>query len=138
MSRIATCLVVAALAAGAFPAPAAAQVSGSIVIQNGPPAPRYEVVPRPRHGYVWAPGYWRWNGYRHVWVPGYWVHNHRGRIYTPGHWEQGPNGWIFVRPGWHRPPPPVPGPGPYPPAAPTPYPGPTYPAPPGGPPGPPR
>ena len=27
-----------------------------------PPAPRVVVVPAPRVGYAWAPGYWRWNG----------------------------------------------------------------------------
>src|SRR4051812_26591142 len=27
-----------------------------------PPAPRLVVVPAPRRGYIWAPGFWQWNG----------------------------------------------------------------------------
>jgi len=44
------------LAAGAFAAPAYAQISFNIVV--APPAPQYEVVPVVAHGNVWAPGYW--------------------------------------------------------------------------------
>ena len=41
-----------------------------VEVQIAPPPPRVEVVPAPRVGYVWAPGYWRWNGHRHVWING--------------------------------------------------------------------
>ncbi|MBN9542134.1 MAG: hypothetical protein J0H77_35740, partial [Alphaproteobacteria bacterium] len=37
--------------------PAAAQVT---ITFGSPPPLRYEVVPAPRPGYVWAPGQWRW------------------------------------------------------------------------------
>jgi hypothetical protein len=48
----------------AFALPAAAE----IYVNIAPPAPRYEVVPAPRHGYVWAPGYWDWRGNRHLFL----------------------------------------------------------------------
>jgi hypothetical protein len=48
-----------ALSAAAFaPAIATAQVGVSVVIGNAPPPPRFESVPAPRRGYIWAPGYW--------------------------------------------------------------------------------
>jgi hypothetical protein len=74
-----------------------------VEIQVAPPAPRVEVVPAPRVGYVWAPGYWRWNGRRHVWVNGVWVRERRGWRWEPDAWVQGPNGrWHLVRGRWAR------------------------------------
>ena len=55
-----------ALVAPAMLSPAAAQ--GINTFGTPPPAPVYEVVPAPRAGYVWAPGYYRWDGDRHVWT----------------------------------------------------------------------
>jgi hypothetical protein len=71
-------------------------------IEIAPPAPRVVVAPPPRHGYVWAPGYWAYRGHHHVWVDGrfirerpgqHWVEDrwvpHEGRYrYEPGHWER--------------------------------------------------
>lgn len=37
------------------------------------PAPRYEVVPAPRQGWAWRPGYWQWAHGVYVWTPGVWV-----------------------------------------------------------------
>jgi len=78
--------------------------AGAVVeIQIAPPAPRVEVVPPPRVGYVWAPGYWRWNGRRHVWVSGVWVSARPGWRYEPDAWVQGPNGrWHLRRGHWVR------------------------------------
>ena len=52
-----------ASSATALSLPAAAE----IYVNIAPPAPRYEVVPAPRVGYVWVPGFWDWRGNRHVW-----------------------------------------------------------------------
>ena len=41
-----------------------------IDIEVAPPAPRVVEVPPPRPGFVWAPGYYRWDGHQHVWVDG--------------------------------------------------------------------
>ena len=46
-----------ALVAPAILTPAAAQANLNVIIGAPPPAPVYEVVPAPRAGYVWAPGY---------------------------------------------------------------------------------
>jgi hypothetical protein len=93
------------LGATAALAPAAqAQVVGvDVRIGTPPPAPRYEVVPAPRHGYAWAPGYWAWNGHRHVWVGGHWerMRRHYAR-YEPAHWQPGPGGWVFIPGHWVR------------------------------------
>lgn len=88
-------------AAVLLPAFAQAEVGVNIVIGNAPPPPRYEVVPGPRNGYVWIPGYWDWNGYQHVWNPGYWERTRSGYFYEAPRWYQGPSGWVLERGGWH-------------------------------------
>jgi hypothetical protein len=94
-----------ALGATAALAPAAqAQVVGvDVRIGTPPPAPRYEVVPAPRHGYAWAPGYWAWNGHRHIWIGGHWERVRRDYArYEPAHWQPGPGGWVFIPGHWVR------------------------------------
>jgi len=94
--------VLLTLYAAAFPA--AAQVNFSLDIEVAPPPARVEVVPPPRPGYAWAPGYWRWDGHRHVWMVGRWMHERPGshwvadrwvdrdgrHHFEPGHWDRGP------------------------------------------------
>jgi hypothetical protein len=98
-----------ALAAGTtcYALPAHAQVAVGVGVDIGvaPPPPRFERVPPPRAGYVWAPGYWRWDGrwHRHVWMPGRWVRVHPGYRYRPATWVRGPHGrWHFRAGGWYR------------------------------------
>ena len=67
-----------------------------------PPPERVVVVPAPRRGYVWAPGYWRWNGRDHVWVEGHWVRERRGYHWVPAHWEGRGNRWHFEEGHWER------------------------------------
>lgn len=68
-----------------------------------PPAPRVVVVPAPRRGYVWAPGYWRWNGRAHVWVDGRWLRERRNEHWVPAHWEENRRGvWHFEEGHWER------------------------------------
>ena len=71
-------------------------------INVGPPAPVYESVPPPRAGYVWAPGYWGWNGHRHAWHRGYWVHERRGYVWAPNHWEHRGDRWYMRGGHWER------------------------------------
>jgi YXWGXW repeat-containing protein len=68
-------------------APNTSQAHVDVIVGVAPPAPRVEVVPVPRVGYVWAPGYWRWNGHRHFWVAGYWVPARAGWHWVPSHWS---------------------------------------------------
>ena len=89
-------------AAALAPLPSQAQ-NFSLVISNAPPAPRFETVPPARHGYVWAPGYWRWDGRRHVWVGGTWIRARPGYRYVQPRWERGPRGDWHMRPyRWDR------------------------------------
>lgn len=85
---------------GFIPLQASADVG--IYLDTAPPAPRYEVVPAPRHGYVWAPGFWDWRHGHHVWVRGHWIREHRGMYWHPDRWEQRDGRWVLERGGWHR------------------------------------
>lgn len=89
---------------GSVLAPLAAQARVDVDINVGPPPPRVVVVPPPRVGYVYAPGYWQWQGRAHVWVEGRWIAERPGRHWVPDHWVQhGPN-WRFVPGHWaHNP-----------------------------------
>lgn len=96
-------IAAAALAFGAVafaPGTALAQVDFSLVIGNAPPPPRFESLPPPRHGYVWAPGYWRWDGHRHAWVAGHWLRERQGYRYYPSEWVRVDNGWGWREGGW--------------------------------------
>ena len=93
-------LVAALFAAStaAFTLPAAAEVYVNIA----PPAPRYEVVPAPRHGYVWAPGYWDWRGHRHVWVKGHWERERHGMYWHPNRWTERDGRYVLEKGRWDR------------------------------------
>ena len=91
-----------ALGLGAIAAPMMASARVWVDINVAPPPARVEVVPAPRHGYVWAPGYWNWSGHRHVWVSGRWYREHRGRHWVAERWEDRNGRWHFERGHWDR------------------------------------
>lgn len=95
-----------ALIVPAMVTPAAAEVGVNVVIGTPPPPLRYEVVPAPRAGYVWAPGHWRWNGHQHVWNAGVWVPSRAGYRYVPDRWERyvegGHERWRYHASSWDR------------------------------------
>jgi hypothetical protein len=64
-----------------------------------PPLPVVELPP-PRPGYVWAPGYWSWNGHQHVWAEGRWLPERRGQHWVPEHWDQHNGRWRFAQGHW--------------------------------------
>ena len=66
--RIALCILIAGMAG--FGGTASQAASVNVEINAAPPPPRVVVAPTARRGYVWVPGYWRWNGHRHIWVNG--------------------------------------------------------------------
>ena len=72
------------------------------VIRVAPPPARVVVVPAPRRGYVWAPGYWRWNGKRHVWIDGHWVRERRGYLWVADRWDDRGGHWVYVPGHWER------------------------------------
>ncbi|HEV7986203.1 MAG TPA: YXWGXW repeat-containing protein [Steroidobacteraceae bacterium] len=82
------------MSAGAIAAPALSSAAVLVDVDVAPPAPRVEVLPGPRAGYAWAPGYWAWRGHRHVWVRGHWIRERVGY-----HWV--PDAWVAAGPRWH-------------------------------------
>jgi hypothetical protein len=82
------------IAAGTLAAPAISYGGVVVDIDVAPPPVQVEVVPGPRAGYVWAPGYWNWVGGRHVWVAGHFIRERPGY-----HWV--PHAWVQVGPRWH-------------------------------------
>lgn len=89
--------------AGCVAEPAPRHRHAVVEVQVAPPAPRVVVVPAARRGYVWAPGYWRWNGRNHVWIEGRWMRERRGEHWVPAHWEESRHGyWHFEQGHWER------------------------------------
>jgi len=96
-------LLLSAIVASTFAAVApAAQAGVDVYINVPPPALRYEVVPAPRAGYVWAPGYWNWHNNRHVWAKGHWEKQRSGYYYHPTHWTEHEGKWVNERSRWDR------------------------------------
>ncbi|HEX6793769.1 MAG TPA: YXWGXW repeat-containing protein [Casimicrobiaceae bacterium] len=89
-----------AVGSGAALLPAVA--SAEIYVRIAPPAPRTEVVPVMRPGYVWVPGYWNWNGRHYVWVRGHTIRSRRGYHWTPDRWAQDHGRWHRERGRWDR------------------------------------
>jgi len=90
------------LASAAYLAPAVSSAAVAIDIDVAPPAPREEVVPAPRAGFVWAPGYWGWRGREHAWVGGHWIRERPGYHWTPDHWVQSGPHWHYEPGRWER------------------------------------
>lgn len=97
---IAGSLIAAALGSVAMPAAAHSEVDFFVGV--APPAPRYEFVPAPRVGWVWAPGYWEWRHHRHVWIAGHWVRAWPGYAYAPSRWVEREGRYYYGPPAWHR------------------------------------
>ena len=95
-------LCLLALLGAATTVPASAEVNFSIGINVAPPAPLYEPVPPPRVGFFWAPGYWRWDGYRHVWTGGRWIESRPGYHFVGEHWEHRDGRHQFVPGRWEH------------------------------------
>ncbi len=70
------------------------------VVRSAPPAPRVEVAPPPRAGYVWVAGHWRWAHGGYVWEPGHWQVERVGYHWVPGHWAARGPGWVWVEGHW--------------------------------------
>jgi len=93
-------LAASLIAAGLMMSSAAASAAVNVELGIGPPPPRYEVVPAPRSGYVWAPGYWDYAGHNHVWRKGHWEREHHGEHYVAGGWSEHDGKWHLDRGHW--------------------------------------
>lgn len=67
--------------------PFLAMAEGDVEVTVAPPSPKTEVIPAPRTGYIWAPGYWERENNDYIWVKGHWIETHPGH-WAPDHWEQ--------------------------------------------------
>jgi len=73
-----------------------------VEVDVAPPPPRVVEFPAPRVGFVWAPGYWNWNGHEHVWAEGRWMPERAGYRWSADHWEQHNGRWRFAKGHWER------------------------------------
>ena len=68
-----------------------------------PPPPAVVEVPPPRHGFIWAPGYWGWDGHHHVWRDGRWLQAREGQHWIPDRWTPREGGhWHYERGHWEH------------------------------------
>lgn len=96
-------LVALALLCGALLCrPALAQFSAEIIVGSPPPV-MVQPMPAPRMGYVWAPGYWYWDGREYLWYEGHWELARAEEQFVAAAWVQMPMGWRFVPAHWERP-----------------------------------
>ena len=88
----------ALLVFAALPAASNAQV----YVRVGPPPVVVERHGRPpQRGFVWVPGYQRWDGGRYVWVPGrYERPPHPRAVWVPHRWVHRHGGWVLVEGHW--------------------------------------
>jgi hypothetical protein len=99
--NIRTAIAAALLAMAATAIPVAGQAARvAVEINVAPPPDVVEVVPAPRAGYIWAPGYQRWDHGHHVWVKGHWMRERRGHEWVPHRWEQHGDRWRFEEGHW--------------------------------------
>ena len=94
----------ASFALGTIALPATAQVSAGFYVDLAPPPARVEVVPAPRAGYIWAPGYWRWDEPRreHIWVEGRFIEARPGYRWRSHAWVPRENRYYFEEGRWER------------------------------------
>jgi hypothetical protein len=95
LATLATLAIAAAL-------PASARTTVDFYVNVAPPTPVVEVVPAPRHGFVWVPGVWEWRHHHHVWVGGHWVRVRPGYYYAPARWEPYNGRYAYYAGGWRR------------------------------------
>ena len=94
-----TALNLSAIATVALTAPCV----GAEMTSDVAPPPAHVERFVPRDGYVWAPGYWEWNGRSYHWVSGTYLTERRAAHWVADRWEQvGPH-WQRVAGHWERP-----------------------------------
>lgn len=95
-------LACALIAIGTCTMPIISSAGVDIQLDIAPPVARVEAVPPPRAGYVWAPGYWAWEGGHHVWVAGRWIHARAHQHWVPDAWVQAGPHWRYAPGHWER------------------------------------
>lgn len=96
-------LLIAAIVSSAFAAVSLPAVSAvDFYVNVGPPAVRYEAVPAPRAGYVWAPGYWDYRANKYAWTRGHFERERAGYYYHPTQWSEHDGKWYRYNSRWAR------------------------------------
>jgi hypothetical protein len=96
-------LLGAAMACALMGFGAVAQAQYTAIVSTAPPAPRHEVVPAPRAGWVWAPGHYEYRGGEYAWVEGHWMRERVGYEYREPRWVQrGDGSWVLVGNNWEQ------------------------------------
>ena len=102
MKKVLVSALFAAGMIGAVATPLSSVAAVEIQLNFGPPANRYEAVPAPRRGYVWAPGHWQWNAkrHRHFWTAGYWERSRPGYAFQRPQWVERDGRWHYQARRW--------------------------------------
>jgi hypothetical protein len=76
--------------------------AADVVVRVAPPRPVVETrIAAPGAGYVWTPGYHRWDGNSYVWVGGSWVQPPRPHaVWVPHRWAHRNGGYVMVEGHW--------------------------------------
>jgi hypothetical protein len=92
-------LILTSMFAGAMMLPLSA---AEVIVRVAPPRPLVERrTVAPGRGYIWTPGYHRWDGRAYGWVPGAWVQPPRARAHwVAPHWRRRGHEWVFVEGHW--------------------------------------
>jgi len=77
--------------------------SGALEVDVAPPAPVVEQTTI-REGYVYTPGYWRYEepSRKHVWVKGDYVPERRGEHWVAHEWRENNGRYLFNEGHWER------------------------------------
>jgi hypothetical protein len=85
--------ILGSMVTAAIAIPAAVQArTVEYEITVAPPAPRVEVVPAPREGFI--------DGRQYVWVDGQFIARREGHTYTPHFFERRGEHWVFRGGHW--------------------------------------
>src|SRR5262245_20088786 len=95
VNRIKCSVLLVSCVAAAFLLSARAEARVDVMIGLAPPPLEEEVIPPPRVGYAWAPGYWQWDGRRHIWVAGHWIDERPGYFWVPDRWDDWHGRWHY-------------------------------------------
>jgi len=76
--------------------------NAQVVVRIAPPRPIVERrIPAPGVGYVWTPGYHRWDGAAYAWNAGAWVQPPRPNARWVAHrWVHRNGGWVLEEGRW--------------------------------------
>ena len=89
------------LTAAAVALPAGAQARAvELEVDVAPPAARVEVAPAPRPGFVYAPGYWQYDGKQYTWTEGRFIADREGHRYVVPAYEPRGQRWVFRAGHW--------------------------------------